>query len=138
MVFIPRVVSPAPGQAPAHSPPHRLRGGQVRVLQALSGGRVLTRDKLRAEIGLSPISGTLSYLLNGMKVSKANPKGHPGLVELGMVTRITLDIDGIEEVCYRITPTGEEALLHAPDPPPIGDQSKNVNRRYRKVDPQGS
>jgi hypothetical protein len=111
----------------------KLRLPQIRVLRSLAEGQLLTRNKICRAAGFSTGSGTLNYALNGMKVSKANPRPHPGLVELGLITKIDLDIDGVVEVGYRITEEGLAALEEygVAALPPTRDKEVSTNRRYQ-------
>ena len=111
----------------------KLRTPQLRVLAALRDGAILSRTRINQAAGFSEGSGTLNYALNGMKVSKANPRPHPGLMELGLVEKLLLDIDGLEEQCYRITGLGLAVLVT--DGRELGAlRSKEVstNKRYKE------
>lgn len=109
----------------------RLRVPQLRVLQVLSQGGAMSRQRICQLVGFSDTSGTMSYMLHGKKVSKANPIPFPGLLELGMLCRDELDIDGVSEIVYRITKKGREALAEqGGELPELRDKSLCTNRRY--------
>ena len=92
---------------------------QARVLAALMPDdasepnflwRVINRAQLGVRAGYSPISGTITRALNGIRpnnTSSGTP--HLGLIGLGLVEVVKLDICDIEEINYRATPAGVEA-----------------------------
>lgn len=92
----------------------KLRTPQARLLRALmpddpttywTEWPLLDRASLRVACGLSP-KNTMNRLING----DSSGRGAPGLVPLGLVEVVKLDVDGVSEDSYRITPAGIAAL----------------------------
>jgi len=108
---------------------------QLRVLLALQGGKIYTREGLCQLIGISPTAGTLNLALNGRKVSKGNPRAEPGLLERGLIAKLELDVDGVKEVRYRITVAGTIYLALERSKgrglPKLRGRTISTNRRYR-------
>jgi hypothetical protein len=115
-----------------------LRLPQIRVLQVLAecpqAFRTVARIAERA--GISPKSATTGQALRGVRPGSKYVKPRPGLVDLGLVERVVLDIDGLEEIDYRITPAGLAAMAEIEQSgrpiPPLRDKSLCVNQRYRR------
>jgi hypothetical protein len=111
---------------------------QIRVLKALAGGGSLSRSKLRDRAGFSPISGTITCALNGIRVGSSTGKSRPGLVDQGLVTKTDLDIDGLTETVYRITELGKQLLVNRgyanKELPPLRDAAGSTNHRYNGTD----
>lgn len=63
---------------------------------------LVTRNIIKATAGYSP-TNSLNRLLNG---------GQRGLLQLGLIEAVVLDVDGVSEVNYRITRKGIECLSH--------------------------
>ena len=61
---------------------------------------------MRVACKLSP-TNSMNRLLHGIKEGKGK---HLGLIELGLIEEIPLDIDGVTEYNYRITRKGVECL----------------------------
>ena len=116
----------------------KLRTPEARVLAELLNGACLTRTKLNQRIGFSELSGTVNFALNGMKIGPSSSKHYPGLLALKLVTRTELDIDGLKEWVYEITPLGREALQSYLDKrggemPPMRSKEDSTNSRYKGV-----
>jgi len=116
-----------------------LKVPQVRILKALApkGGKspALTRDKLREKAGYSAISGTINRVLNGIPEGSSSGNPHPGLLALGLIKRVELDVDGKLESAYQITAKGIKALesyIEENGKTLKGrDKSACINQRYR-------
>ena len=110
---------------------------QARVLAVLAeGGAALTRAKLSNAAGFSEVSGTVTRVLNGLREGSSSGSAHLGLVGLGYVERLDLDIDGVTEVAYRITDSGQAALDRFAEAnggrlPKMKDAGRATNKRYR-------
>lgn len=131
--------------------PPALRTPQARVLSALSPPRpdrpprlwpALTRALLAAAAGYTPVSGTVTRALNGIRSGSTSGDEHPGLLALGYVVAEEVDVDGASEVNYRATPAGVAALRAWLDArgsiPPVRDAVACTNDRYlapREDDP---
>jgi len=128
-----------------HLPPTAdlsLRTPQVRVLAVLmpddhtlplSEWRVVTSKQLGIRAGYSGTSGSITRALNGLREGSSSGKAHPGLLVLGLVEEVILDIDGVSETNYRITAAGVRAYQsHATKGklPTVKDAAKSTNRRY--------
>lgn len=123
-----------------------LRVPQARVLQALMPEYpddpphefpLLNRAALGVQAGYTAISGTVTRALDG--IQRAGTKmgtPHPGLLARGLVEVVTLDLEGITEINYRITPTGVkvfQAYVAAGGRlPPLKDTVACVNNRYKR------
>jgi hypothetical protein len=97
----------------------------------------LPRWRIAERIGVSPISGTVTRAMRGRKGDRFGPRQR-GLIELRCVKELTLDIEGVLEVNYQITPAGR---LHLADYlaqrqgrplPRLRDADASTNLRYRK------
>jgi hypothetical protein len=110
-----------------------LRLPQLKVLAAL-GSSSLRREDLAAKAKFRPKTGTINAALHGVKEGSSTGSPRPGLLEMGMVDRIELDIDGLVELRYVATDKGKAALARWLDehgPLPVGrDKDASVNRRY--------
>lgn len=114
-----------------------LRVPQARVLAALmpsdpndppSEWPFLTRVALANKTGVSPISDSVWRALHGLRAGRKD--AHPGLVRLGMVGVVVLDVEGVAENNYRITAAGIRAIkayLTDHTIPPVKDRSRCVN-----------
>ena len=114
---------------------------QARVLNALmacddGANPVLSRMQLAENAGFVPTSGTINGALHGIADGSSTGKPHMGLIDLGYVSRLPLDVDGAVEIHYQITSLGIEALeKYLSDGgklPPVRDKAASVNRRYKK------
>lgn len=141
---MPRVVTSAPQDG---RPP--LRVTQARVLAVLypeypedsvSEWPVFTRAQLCKCVGFKPTSGSLTRVMNGIRVTNmTSGPPHPGLVELGMVEILEIDIDGVTEINYRITHAGVVEFqryveIHG-ELPPLKDAALCINDRYKEDSP---
>lgn len=99
---------------------------QKRILMALSKVKTLTRLQIAAKVGYTAISGTVGRALNGNHA-------HDGLVKLGLVDRIEVDIYGdgsAHETHYKITKAGMAAARNIGRLPPQRDKEICKNKRY--------
>ena len=91
-----------------------IRIPQARCLQALSRAKtkkqVLSRSKLAVAAGFSETSGTINRVLHGIPKGSSSGDPHKGIIDLGLVKPLTLDIDGHKETNYQITGAGKKAL----------------------------
>lgn len=110
-----------------------LRTPQARVLSALAaeGLPALTRQEMAESAGFSPLSGTVWRALNGLPEGSSSGDAHAGLLRMGMVVELTLDIDGIKEVRYRITLAGLDALRRWQSVP-MRSKERSTNKRYKR------
>jgi len=132
--------------AARREPEFQLRVPQARVLLALqpdchedpfSEWPLLTRAMLGVKAGYTPLSGSITRALNGVRDGSSSGPPQRGLIELGMVEVISLNIEGLTEDNYRITPTGVTAISsylkeNGGDLPPLKDVAICTNNRYRK------
>lgn len=95
-----------------------LRLPQVRVLHVLMPKDltapviewvIVNRAQLSVRTGCTSISGTITRALNGIKEGSSSGRPCPGLLARKMIEEIVLDIEGVLEVNYRITPLGAKA-----------------------------
>jgi hypothetical protein len=126
---------------PASPPP--LRVPQARVLRALvpadhdsdpSDWPLLTRALLGQRAGFTEKSGSVTRALNGIRAGSSSGDAHAGLVALGYVETVDIDLDGVVEVSYRATRAGVAAYLaflaSGGELPPVRDAASATNRRY--------
>ena len=129
----------------------RLRTPQARVLAALQPDAVsdplidwplVTRAQLGVRAGYTAISGTVTRALNGIREGSSSGDPHPGLLALGLVEEIILDIEGVHEINYRATAAGVSAyrlyLLGSAGLPQVRSALICTNDRYRKNTDQNS
>jgi len=94
-----------------------------------------TRARLSREMGYK-VSGTVTSALNGIREGSSSGKPHPGLLAMGLVEAIVLDIDGVMETDYCITPLGirayQEYVATHGVLPQVRDAATCTNERYRK------
>lgn len=124
----PRFVKPV-------TPPISLKVPQVRALLALRDGSLLTRDKLKERTGVTPASGTITRVMNGIREGSSSGAPHPGLLELGLVLAFPIDVDGLEETVHEITDEGKAALdrwLEENELPERRSIEASTNLRYGK------
>ena len=114
-------------------PKVKIRLPQIRALQALKSGELMTQVKICRACGFSEKSGTIRSIINGVPEGSSSGPARPGLVTLGLVDRVELDIEGVLEVVYRITDRGL-ARLEQEDRqlPPLRDKDISTNRRYKE------
>lgn len=148
----PRPARPGP-RAPARTrrgptPAAGLRVPQARLLAALlppypddppEEWPLITRAVLAVRAGYTAISGSVTRALNGIREGSSSGDAHPGLRALGHVEVVEIDVDGLIEDNYRITPTGIAAiqawLAANPDGlPDVRDADSATNHRYREAD----
>ena len=123
-----------------------LRTPQARVLAVLMPTNptahpinwpCITRAQLGARAGYTATSGTVTRALNGVREGSSSCEPHKGLLSLGLIEEIILDIDGVSETNYQITSAGIEAYLAYTAAhktlPALRDASICTNDRYKKV-----
>lgn len=116
-----------------------LRVPQARCLKALypndKGVRpALSRAKLAQRAGFTPVSGTVTRALSGVREGSSSGDAHKGLLDLGYVKRLELDIDGGKETAYQITAAGikayERHIAATGRLPKHRDKDISTNHRY--------
>lgn len=94
----------------------------------------MTKPALSEAAGFSVGSGTINSSINGVPENSSSGKARPGLLEMKLVRRIDLDVDGQSELVYVITEAGREALrawmAERGGLPPMRDKTISTNRRY--------
>jgi len=103
---------------------------QARILRALEERhpRLLSRDELAKQIGYSPISGTLTRALNGVRQGSSSGPAYPGLLELRMIEKVR-QYGRARGVVYRITERGRGAMNGVGPLPSLRDQEASKNWR---------
>lgn len=133
-----------PGAAALH---HRLRKPQATVLALLVPADptspvwdwpVVNRTQLGARAGYTPLSGTVTRVLNGVRAGSSSNDhrgAEPGLLALGYVEEVVLDVEGLREVNYRATAAGVQAYREYEAKRGTPKKSRNdatsTNKRYR-------
>ena len=122
---------------PIPRPLPRVRIPQLRVLKILAGDEnedtpALTRQKLNERSGFSSVSGTITRVMNGVPQGSSSGAERPGLIPLGCVRKFDVDIDGIVETVYQITPLGREVLAANPLPTKRRSREASINHRYKE------
>ena len=124
----------------------KLRTPQARLLRALMPDNpetywtewpLLDRAALGVRAGYTAISGSVTRALNGIRPGSSSGDAHLGLVALGFVSVVELDVDGVRELSYRATPEGVRAYREFSAKktlPPVRDISTCTNHRYKKGD----
>ena len=117
-----------------------LKVPQVRVLMVLlpDGDEpplgTIHRFHLAEMAGFIPTTGTINRVLNGIVTQNCTSgAAHPGLLALGLVEKVVVDLDGMASDSYRITRAGIKAVrewLLVNKVPPKRDEKSCVNRRY--------
>lgn len=117
----------------------KLKIPQVRVLQCFTSGRpLLNRAKIAERAGFSELSGTVTRVLNGLREGSSSGAAHPGLLTLGYIERIDLEVEeGVTETCYRITDAGARALAawdaeRGGKSVTMRDKTSSINHRYKR------
>lgn len=122
-----------------------LRTPQARILAALmpeypedpvTEWTLVNRRYLGIRAGYTPISGTVTRALNGIKEGSSSGDAHPGLLARGFVEEVVLVIEGTSEINYRITHAGIRAYQKYVDEhgklPVVKDAATCTNDRYAK------
>ncbi len=124
-----------------------LKVPQARVLAALmpenielpvSEWPLLTRANLGVNAGYTAISGTITRALSGIKeTNKSSGEPHLGLIGLGYVEELVMDVEGVKEINYRATTTGamaylEWSIMKGGKIPQLKDKKLCTNDRYKK------
>ena len=97
---------------------------------------LLTRTALAVQSGYTAISGSITRALNGIHENSSSGDFHLGLLALGFVEEVTLDIDNLAETNYRITANGirvfqQYVAANGNKLPKVKDAANCVNNRYR-------
>jgi hypothetical protein len=117
---------------------------QVRVLQLLMpddptrhpiNWPAVNRAQLAIRAGYTGTSGSITRALNGIREGSSSGKAHPGLLALGLVEELLLDVNGVDEMSYLITPAGIRAYqahlaAHGGRLPSVKDAALCTNDRY--------
>lgn len=126
-------------------PTSQLKVPQVRVLVALMPDEgdepppgTMPRQLLAKTAGFIPTTGTINRVLHGIQ-NKNSTSGaaHPGLLELGLMEKVDIDLDGRTVDTYRITRAGIVAVrdwLSHNELPPKRDEESSTNLRYADDD----
>lgn len=130
---------------------HILKIPQARVLAALMPEDVnspsidwplITRANLNTACGYSQISTGVTRPMQGIPPGSSSGNSYPGLIALKYVEEIVLDIEGVSEINYRITPIGAMAYLEWSITngklPELRDKNSCINDRYKKSVPTSS
>lgn len=130
----------------------KLRTPQVRVLQVLMPRRknddpvdwpLVNRAQLGVRAGYTAISGTITRALGGISAGSSSGDPYPGLLELKLIETVTLDLEGVKEVNYRITTEGISAYQHhvatyGTKLPDVREREACINKRYEKGEQNAS
>lgn len=121
-----------------------LRTPQARVLAVLMPTNpaahpinwpVVTRAQLGVRAGYTALSGSITRALNGIHKGSSSGDAHLGLLSLGLVEEIILDIDGVKEVNYRTTLLGiqvyQQHIAKHKKLPALRDAKICTNDRYK-------
>lgn len=121
-----------------HTP--TLKVPQARVLAVLCPDEgddpplgTVGRNTLLSAAGFLPTSGMVNRVLGGIGKGSSSGTPHPGLLALGLVEQVTLDLDGRTLLSYRITRAGIVAIrnwLTTNKLPPKRDEKACTNQRY--------
>ena len=125
----------------------RLRIPQARVLSALlppypddppSEWPLLNRAVMGLRAGYTAISGSITRALNGIHPDSSSGDPHLGLLALGYVETVEIDVEGVIEVNYRITRAGVQAIQRhvatkGKELPKVRDRLAATNHKYRKT-----
>lgn len=120
---------------------HTLKVPQARVLAVLCPDEgddpplgTVPRFTLAAAAGFIPTTGTINRVLNGIVTLNCTTGApHPGLLTLGLIEKVVLDLDGQTTDSYRITRAGIKAIrawLAVNKLPPKRDEKSSINTRY--------
>lgn len=90
----------------------KITATQSKVLKVLAASPgLLSRKVLYDELGYTHRAGLNDVLgRNDPEKRSFRDKKHPSLITLGYVEVMNLDIEGVVEIVYRITPAGRNAL----------------------------
>lgn len=136
----------APGRPTVGRPaPTGLRLPQARVLRALVPAYpddppgewpIYTRAVLAMRAGYTALSGSVTRALNGIHPGSSSGDPHLGLLALGLVEMIEIDVEGTLETNYRATHAGIHAyqrfIADGGTLPPVKDAAICTNSRYTK------
>jgi hypothetical protein len=94
-----------------------------------------THKQLAVRAGYTGSSGSINRVLNGLREGSSSGNAHPGLLERGLVETIPVDIEGVIETNYRITPAGireyeSYVAANGEELPPVKDAAICTNDRY--------
>ncbi len=98
-----------------------LRIPQARILHALMPANIsdpvsewplLDRPALAIRAGYTIISGSVTRALNGIREGSSSGDAHLGLLALGLVKKVSVDVVGLCEEYYKITHDGIKTYQH--------------------------
>lgn len=117
-----------------------LQRGQVRalslLLRARRDGALYSRQRIKTELGISPLSGTLGTWFEGVGEGTKRGRGRKGLFEHGFVVEDSVDVEGLKEVVLCLTDEGAEVAIQLEKEqvgkplPPLRDKYNSTNKRY--------
>lgn len=117
-----------------------LQIGQVRalglLLKAAKVGGYMSRQRIKTELGISPLSGTLQTWFDGIGEGTKRGRARKGLFAHGFVVEESLDVDGVKEVGLTLTPMGMQVAMElererGDNPlPPLRGADRSTNKRY--------
>lgn len=125
--------------------PVKLRVVQARVLSALlpddldadpTDYPTVPMKLVASRIGVSSISDAVRRAMRGLPEGSSSGGAHKGLVALGFAEEVTLNIDGLREICFRITVNGVATIteyLAKNTLPPLRNRASCINDRYKKA-----
>ena len=97
--------------------------------------RALSRARLNERCGFTSLSGTVTRVMRGLPGGTSSGAAMKGLIELGMVDVVQVDVDGVEEQCYRVTQLGRKVMgCYAGKLPPLRSREVSTNNRYKKLE----
>lgn len=109
----------------------------VDVADPMSEWPLVNRAQLGVRAGYTAISGTVTRALNGIREGSSSGDPHPGLLALGLVEEVPVELDGVTETNYRATALGVTAYrAYAAERdgklPELRDAAVCTNDRYKK------
>lgn len=115
--------------------PVKLSVPQARLLAALASAPAggLPREACCLRAGLSPTSGTFPSAVTGVREGSTHGPPSPGLLRMGLVRAVRVDVDGLQEVAYAVTQAGRDALaawLSRNRLPAVKERAAATNKRY--------
>ena len=94
-----------------------------------------TRAVLALRAGFTAMSGTITRVMNGVREGSSSGDAHPGMLALGYVKEVILDIEGVKEVNYQLTSLGfhvyQSYLAQVGRLPAVRDAAASTNKRYQ-------
>lgn len=117
-----------------------LQIGQVRaldlLLNAVRKGVLMSRQRIKNELGISPLSGTLQTWFDGIGEGTKRGRARKGLISHGLVAQKSLDVDGVNELVLALTPLGIAVATDLETErgdvplPPLRGKDRSTNKRY--------